>query len=472
MKKNEINLTQQEQLNEYSRSILGIIRSNLAPLAMKSRLEDYHEKDLAEALELLTAQERKKLYRILDSEVLAEILAYLDDHAGMYLSEMDLSRIPAILEWMDSDDALDILRQLDREKRDAIINLLPDHVRESISRNASYSEEEIGSLMTSNYILLEQSYGIKQAMSALIEQASKNDNISTLFVCDANRVFAGAIDLKDLITARQDEPLENLIVTSFPYVYGQEPVEDCLPKLKEYSEDSIPVLDNFNRIEGVITAQNLMEATDDAMGEDYAMLAGLTAEEDLREPVRRSMMKRLPWLIVLLGLGLVVSGVVGVFEAVVSQLTIIMAFQSLILDMAGNVGTQSLAVTIRVLTSEGLSFKQKLGLVSKEVRVGLLNGLILGILSFVCVGGFLFAVKGQGLSFSFLVSGCVGASLMIAMLVSSGVGTLVPMFFKKIGVDPAVASGPLITTVNDLVAVVCYYGLSWLLLIELFHLGG
>ena len=364
MKKNDINLTQQEQLNEYSRSILGIIRSNLAPLAMKTQLEDFHEKDLAEALELLTAPERKKLYRILDSEVQAEILAYLDDHAGMYLSEMDLSRIPAILEWMDTDDALDILRQLDREKRDAIINLLPDHVRESMSRNASYSEEEIGSLMTSNYILLEQSYGIKQAMSALIEQAARNDNISTLFVCDANRVFAGAIDLKDLITARQDEPLENLIVTSFPYVYGQEPVEDCLPKLKEYSEDSIPVLDNFNRIEGVITAQNLLEATDDAMGEDYAMLAGLTAEEDLREPVRKSMMKRLPWLIVLLGLGLVVSGVVGAFEAVVSQLTIIMAFQSLILDMAGNVGTQSLAVTIRVLTSEGLSFKQKLGLVS------------------------------------------------------------------------------------------------------------
>ena len=474
MKKNEqvTILTQQEQLNQYSRSILGIVRSNLSPLAMKSQLEDFHEKDVAEALDLLTEAERKKLYRVLDSDVLAEILEHQEEHAGAYLNEMDPGRIPAVLEAMDTDDAVATLRQMEREKREMILSMLPAHVRESISRNASYSEDEIGSLMTSNFILLEQSYGIKQAMSSLIEQASKNDNISTLFVCDENRIFAGAIDLKDLITARQGESLDSLIVTSFPYVYGQEEVEECLQKLKDYSEDSIPVLDNQNRIVGVITAQNLMEATDDAMGEDYAMLAGLTAEEDLREPVGKSIQKRLPWLIILLGLGLLVSGVVGAFESVVSQLTVIMAFQSLILDMAGNVGTQSLAVTIRVLTSEGLHFREKLGLVSKEIRVGLLNGLILGLLSFTAVGGFLFLIKGEGLGFSFLVSGCVGTALMIAMLVSSGVGTLVPMLFKKIGVDPAVASGPLITTVNDLVAVVCYYGMSWLILIEIFHLGG
>lgn len=474
MKKNETNfiLTQEEQITQYSREILSVVRSNLSPLAMKSRLEDFHEKDLAQALELLTEQERKKLCRVLDSDTLAGILEYQEENAGKYLMEQDPCRIPAILERMETDDAVYILRQLDREKRELILSTLPEEVRQSIARTAAYADDEIGSLMTSNFILLEQDYGIKQAMSELVEQAAKNDNISTLFVSDRNGVFAGAIDLKDLITARQGETLDSLIMTSFPYVYGQEEVEDCLQKLKDYSEDSIPVLDEQNRIVGVITAQNLLEAADDAMGEDYAMLAGLTAEEDLREPVGRSIRKRLPWLIVLLGLGLVVSGVVGAFEAVVSQLTIIMAFQSLILDMAGNVGTQSLAVTIRVLTSEGLSFRQKMGLVSKEIRVGLLNGLILGVLSFGAVGVFLFAVKGEPVSTAFLVSGCVGASLLMAMLVSSGVGTLVPMLFKKMGVDPAVASGPLITTVNDLVAVVCYYGLSWLLLIEMFHLGG
>ncbi len=148
-----------------------------------------------------------------------------------------------------------------------------------------------------------------------------------------------------------------------------------------------------------------------------------------------------------------------------------MAFQSLILDMAGNVGTQSLAVTIRVLTDENLTFRQKMHLVTKEVRVGFFNGALLGSVSFIFVGLYIFLFKCRDIMFSFAVSGCIGCSLILAMAISSAVGTLIPLFFKKIGVDPAVASGPLITTVNDLVAVVTYYGLSWLLLLNVLHLA-
>ena len=229
------------------------------------------------------------------------------------------------------------------------------------------------------------------------------------------------------------------------------------------------MLDDGNKLLGVITSQNIIEAVDDEMGDDYAKFAGLTAEEDLNETIKESMKKRMPWLLVLLGLGIVVSSVVGVFEKVVAQLTLIMAFQSLILDMAGNVGTQSLAVTIRVLTDENLSFRQKTGLVFKEMRVGLCNGLLLGSISFLLIGFYIMLFKQKAALFSFAVSGCIGISLLLAMLISSAVGTLIPLFFKKIKIDPAVASGPLITTVNDLVAVVSYYGLSWLLLLKCFH---
>ena len=197
------------------------------------------------------------------------------------------------------------------------------------------------------------------------------------------------MDLKDLITARQDTRLEDLIVTSYPYVYGHELIDDCIEKLKDYSENSIPILDNDNKLLGVITSQSIVDLVDDEMGEDYAMFAGLTAEEDLKEPLKESMKKRLPWLLVLLALGTVVSSVVGVFEQVVSQLTIIMAFQSLILDMAGNVGTQSLAVTIRVLMDESLTGKQKFQLVLKEMKIGFSNGMILGTISFALVGLYL-----------------------------------------------------------------------------------
>ena len=178
------------------------------------------------------------------------------------------------------------------------------------------------------------------------------------------------------------------------------------------------------------------------------------------------MKKRLPWLIILLFLGMAVSSVVGLFENVVAVLPIVICFQSLVLDMAGNVGTQSLAVTIRVLMDENLTGKQKFQLVVKEVKTGSLNGILLGVMALLCLGIYVHFFKGYTWIGAFGISGCVGVSLLVAMAISSAVGTVIPMFFHKIKVDPAVASGPLITTVNDLVAVVTYYGMAWLLLIR------
>ena len=256
---------------------------------------------------------------------------------------------------------------------------------------------------------------------------------------------------------------------SYPYVYARSSIEDCIPQLMDYSEDSIPVLDNENKLIGVITARDLVEVVGDELNEDYAKFAGLSTEEDLEEPIVLSVKKRLPWLFILLVMGLGVSATVGLFESIVAQLPIIMCFQSLILDMSGNVGTQSLAVAIRVLMDKQLSGKQKLSLILKESRVGLTNGCILGLLSFLVIGGYL-TLKGNAVSFAFAVSGCLGAAMILSMLISSLSGTIIPIFFQKIGVDPAVASGPLITTVNDLVAVISYYGLSWIILINLLHL--
>lgn len=457
---------------DYAARIAAIVRGDESPKAMLARLEDYHGSDIAEALALLDGRARKKFYRVCRPSLLAEVLEYPDeDVAGGYLSEMDVRKAAAVISDLDTDTAVDILRTIDKEKRSLLIGLLDTDIRNEIRLIASFDEDEIGSRMTTNCIRVVENSSVKQAMAALIEQAEENDNITTLFVVDGDNEFCGAIDLKDLITARSDKPLEALISTSFPYVYAGEQTADCIEKLKDYSESLIPVLDDSNRLLGVITSQNIIEAVDEEMGEDYARLAGLTAEEDLNEPLIQSMKKRLPWLLVLLGLGLAVSTVVGTFEQVVARLTLIMAFQSLILDMAGNVGTQSLAVTIRVLTDEKLTFRQKTHLVCKEMRVGLCNGLLLGTASFLLIGLYIMLVKGCGALFAFAVSGCIGLSLLAAMLISGAVGTLIPLFFKKLRVDPAVASGPLITTVNDLVAVVTYYGLSWLLLLRVLHLA-
>lgn len=442
-----------QDYQDYRAEILGIVRSNASPGIMRNKLEDYHENDLADVFPDLSVAERRKLCRILNLDMLADIFEYIDEkQAAEYLDEMDVRKAAAILSRMETDAVVDVLRMIPKEKRALLLELMDDEARKDMAVIAAFDDEEIGSRMTTNYIEIRENLTVKQAMTELVSQAAKNDNISTIFMVTADHTFYGAMDLKDLITARQDTRLEDLIVTSYPYVYGHELIDDCIEKLKDYSENSIPILDNDNKLLGVITSQSIVDLVDDEMGEDYAMFAGLTAEEDLKEPLKESMKKRLPWLLVLLALGTVVSSVVGVFEQVVSQLTIIMCFQSLILDMAGNVGTQSLAVTIRVLMDESLTGKQKVELVFKEMRIAFSNGAILGILSFLVLGLYIALFKGKTWTFAYAVSGCIGLSLMVAMVISGAVGTLIPLFFKKINIDPAVASGPLITTINDLVA--------------------
>ena len=454
---------------DYRTEIADILRSNLTPRKMQERLLQYHENDIAAALELLKKDERMRLYSILQTDTLASVLEY----AGLleeYMGELSIRKRVEILSRVEPGTAVEYLAQLEKAERNVLIELMDEDVRREITLLSSFDDDEIGSRMTTNYICVHSGVSVREAMHELIEQAADNDNISTLYVVDEEDMFVGAIDLKDLIIAREGTRLESITMSSYPYVYANEQIEDCIERMKEYSEDSIPVLDADNRLKGVLTSQDITQLVDDEMGEDYARLAGLSAEEDLKEPLKRSIGKRLPWLMVLLGLGLVVSSVVGMFEHVVAHLTLIVSFQSLILDMAGNVGTQSLAVTIRVLMDEQISGRQKLFLIGKEARVGLVNGLILGTLSVVCIGLYLVALKGQTVMMAFSVSLCTGIALLLSILLSSICGTAVPLAFKKMNVDPAVASGPLITTINDLVAVVSYYGLAWLLLIRVLHL--
>lgn len=452
---------------DYAKELVRVIRSTKDTKKLPQLLSDYHEKDIAEAMTLLTSAERKRLYRILDTETLSEIISYLDD-AEPYLAELPMSMAAKVLSSMDSDDVVDVLDDLPEEKQAELVARLDRDAQDDVRKLLAYDDDEIGSCMTNNYVVISESLTIRGAMSALVRQAGEHDNISTLYVVDSNERFAGAIDLKDLIIARQNDNLEDLISRSYPYVLEHEKISDCVERITDYEEDSIPVLTDDGKIAGILTAAAMVELVDDAMGDDYAKLGGLTSEEDLREPALVSMKKRLPWLIALLFLGMAVSSVVGMFESVVAVLPIVICFQSLVLDMAGNVGTQSLAVTVRVLMDENLSVREEAKLVTKEMKIGFLNGSSLGLMALVFLGIYVHFFKHYAWGAAFLISGCVGVSLLVAMVVSSLVGTLIPMMFHKIHVDPAVASGPLITTMNDLVAVVTYYGLATLFLIEIF----
>lgn len=457
--------------NNFLNEILTILRSGADSKTLNDRLSDYHDNDIAEAFEQLNENERKALYPVLGAERISEIFSYIED-PDEYLRELGIDGAAQVLSLMDSDDAVDAMDDLDLSTRKRLVDLMDDNSSHDVKLIMSYSNDEIGSLMTTNYIVIKNTLNVRQAMQELISQAGENDNISTVYVTNKHDKFFGAIDLKDLIVARADTPLSDIIMLSYPYVSDHAKIDECIERLKDYAEDSIPVIDGSKRLIGVITAEDLMEASDEELSEDYAKLGGLSEQEDLEESTFVSVKKRLPWLIILLFLGIGVSSIVGIFETVVAIFPIVICFQSLILDMAGNVGTQSLAVTIRVLADDQVSGADKLRLVTKEIRIGFFNGLFLGIMAFMFIGGYICIFKHNPVHYAFLISGCVGLSLMVAMVISSLVGTLIPIFFNKIKIDPAVASGPLITTVNDLVAVISYYGLVWILLINVLNMGG
>ena len=444
------------RIKDYAAELVELIRRTGDRQRLPELLSDYHGKDIAEAVTRLSADERRELYRLLGTQRVSEIFSYLDD-AEPYINELPVELAAKVVSGMDADDAVDVLDDLSGDKKQALVERLDSGAQTDVQRILAYGEDEIGSCMTNNYICISEALTIRGAMSELVQQAGEHDNISTLYVVDAQGRFAGAIDLKDLIIAREGDRLEDIISRSYPYVFEHDRIDDCIERIRDYDEDSLPVLTQDGHIAGILTSSDIVELVDDAMGDDYAKLAGLTSEDDLKEPVTVSMKKRLPWLIALLFLGMAVSSVVGMFESVAAALPIVICFQSL-------------AVTIRVLMDEDLTARKKLSLLAKEMKIGFLNGTSLGVMALVFLGVYVHVFKGYAWLSAFLISGCVGVSLVAAMVISSLVGTVIPMFFHRIHIDPAVASGPLITTVNDLVAVVTYYGLAAVFLINIFNI--
>ncbi len=336
-------------MTKYVEELIEIIRAGLSREELVDWLFDYHDNDIADALELLTPEERKRLYSALGAERVAEIFAYLDD-GDVYLKELSLKQQAKVISEMDSDDAVDILEEVDDDTKCKILGMLDKEASEDVQLLLSYDEDEIGSYMTTNFILIHNDLTVREAMRELVKQAGENDNISTIYVVDRAEQYYGAIEPQDLIIAREHTELEDLISRSYPYVVDHEKISECIEKIKDY------------------------------------------AEEDLNETTRESIRKRLPWLV------------------------------------------------------------------------------ILTVMALLFLGAYIHLFKGFSLGYSMMISACVGVSLVGAMVVSGLVGTLTPIFFKKVGVDPAVASGPLITTINDLVAIVVYYGLVAVVLIDIIHL--
>ncbi len=454
--------------NEFLSQIKVILDSNFSNEEIKDKLNDYHELDIANCLKELTKEERLKLYKILGVEKTSEIFSYLDNVED-YIEELNYEQAADIIEQMDADDAVDVLDELEEDDARKILNRMDEESASDVKLIHSYEDNLVGSLMTTNYISISKNSNITSAMKELVAQAGENDNIDSIFVLNDDESLYGMIKLKDLICARKNTNLEDIILLNTPFLKDNSLINEVINEIRDYDMKLIPVLNDNNKLIGVITSNDIIEVIDDQMSEDYAKLGGLSQEDEIDEPLIKSLKKRLPWLIILMFLGLVVSSVTSTFEKVIAALPIIVAFQSMVLDMAGNVGTQSLAVTIRYISLDNDNKKAARKIIWHEIKIGVLNGIILAVISIILITFYLIITKSNVYSntdFSyfecFKAGSIVGLALFIAMSISSFTGSFLPILLTKMHIDPAVASGPFITTINDLLAIVIYYGLAYL----------
>lgn len=453
-------------MDEILQEIIKIIKETTDLKMLHDLLYSYHKNDIARCFEYLTDEELEKVYQTFDEQELSEIFTYLDD-VKEYIEDLETETAADLIELMDSDDAKEILDELTEEDRNEILELMDEEVVDDIELLTSYDEDVIASYMTNNFIAIKKDYTIKQAMKTVVEEASTNDNFTIIYVVNEDDTLYGTIELKDLIKARATDSLEDIIKKSYPSIVDMTNVSDALILVKDYEIDSIPIVNDNNVLLGVVTTNDLLEVIDDELSDDYAKLAGLTSEEELDESTFKSVKKRIPWLCALLVLGLIISLVMRVFESAIVAVPAIVFFQSMILGMGGNVGTQSLAVTIRAISDEDISRKEVARLVFKEIRIAFFNGLLIGVISFVVVSAYLMlsnTVIDQNIGYNvldiFKTSGVVSTSLLISMVISGLIGTLIPIVLQKCKIDPAVASGPFITSINDIMAIVVYYGIT------------
>jgi magnesium transporter len=370
--------------------IKAIIDSDKTEKEKKELLDDYHESDIADVVDDLSYDEIKTLFDILDKEKIADILANVENPSDI-LKMVENEKAADIIELMDADDAVDVLDELSEDKKNQVMDLMEPEAKSDVKLIESYPEDTIGSRMTTNYIVIHNDLSIKAAMKNLIKQAADNDNVTVIYAIDEADKFFGSIQLSDLICARDSDNLLDIIHTGYPTLQALDIVEDKIQEIKDYELASIPVLDSNGYLVGVITSSDIIAEIDEQLGEDYAKLGGLSEEEDLTEKLNVSIRKRLPWLLLLMGLGLVVSMITSTFEGVIASLPALVFFQSMVLDMSGNVGTQSLAVTIRNLSKKPDS-KTIRKLIFKEVKVGFCNALIVASVAAVFITVFILVI--------------------------------------------------------------------------------
>ncbi|MGD7010163.1 magnesium transporter [Metabacillus sp. 84] len=413
-----------------------------------------HSYDQGKWFVKLEPEDRALLYRYLSPEEMAAIFENLDadeEEVETYLSEMDSTYAAHMLAQMYADDAVDVLNELDQGQVAGYLTLMEEEAAKEIRELLHYKEFTAGSIMTTEFVAIHAHQTVKSAMQILKTEAPNAETIYYTFVIDEDRRLAGVVSLRDLIIADDDTMISEIMNERVYSVLVSVDQEEAARKIRDYNFLALPVVDIHDRLLGIITIDDIVDVIDEEASDDYSKLAGISDADSSDKGPFSAAKKRLPWLIILLFLGMLTASLIGRFEKTLDQVAILSVFIPLIAGMAGNTGTQALAVAIRRIAIGEDDKETSLKILSREAGTGLIAGTICGIL----VTGIVFAWKGD-----LLLGLLVGTAILCSLIVAAVAGAMVPLIMHRFKIDPAVASGPFITTINDIISILIYLGLA------------
>lgn len=426
---------------------------------MQQIIDELQPYDIGQLYSNLPEKHRLKFLGMLQPKQIANLIQEL--HPSMQidiLHKLGVQQSSNIMDLMENDDLADLLHQLSVDKIEQFLSSMQAEESDHIKDLLRYPPETAGGIMTNRYVWIRQSYTVREAVDKLKSFADIAENIYYLYVLDENKRLAGVVSYRDLLLADLYDKVEDIMYTrviSVPVDMDQEQVARVI---EQYDFISVPVIDEQNRLIGIVTVDDIVDVIIEEANEDIAKLSASGKTIDWNTSTLTAAARRLPWLVLLLGLGVLTGSILSGFEETLTQVVALTYFMPMISGMTGNTGTQSLVVVVRGLMSNEISRRSVVRLLLRELGVGVIIGAVCGILITII------AIVWQGDPVLGLV---VGSTLLATLIIGTLAGTIIPLLLYLFKVDPAVASGPLITTLNDVFSLTVYFSIASLFISRL-----
>ncbi len=454
MKKNEKH-TKFVLTDELISKILDFINSSDDNSILET-FSNYHHADIAEIIEELNSEEATYIIKLLDSEKTSDVLMELDDdYREKILKNLSIKEIAEEVEELDSDDATDIISELPEEKQKKVISKIIDAEHKAdIKELLKYDEDSAGGLMAKELIKVNENWTVTRCVKEMRSQASEVTRVYSVYVVDNDDILLGRLSLKDLLVANPKTKIRSIYKKNVDHVYDTDSAESVASTMQKYDLGAIPVVNKKKKLLGRITIDDIVDLIKEEAEEDYQLAAGILQDVDVDDTIFELTKARLPWLIVGLIGGIGAAFVMVGFDEILIQNEILFYFTPLIAAMAGNVGVQSSAIIVQGLANDDIrgSINNRL---FKETLLSILNGVILAILLFL----FIYFWKGDT-----NIALALSVALVAVVIVAGIIGTFIPLFLNKRGIDPAIATGPFITTSNDIFGILIYFMVAKLIL--------